>query len=370
LRTSIDHPANDEIEISVFGPGYGEAILLHVGQGQWIAIDSCIDPVDPNQVVPLHYLQRLGVDCATKVTCIVATHWHDDHIRGLSDFLAVCPSARFCCATAFADKDFKKYALANSATDPSPIGNTTKEIVAIFKQLERSGRSGRFITSDRLLHTSSLDPRIELYALSPSDERVAQFISRVAAQLPKALQPMRRAPDLQPNDVAVALLLRLGNDSVLLGADLEEIPGNGWTMIVNDSQCIREPASVFKVAHHGSENGHCDAVWDQLLASNSIAVLTPWRRGGHSLPKESDVQRILGRTQNAYSTATPVSTSPSRRENAVERMLRVQRIKVRLAHPRPGHVRLRRKLNDAQWQVQTDGTATHLKHLLTSIGEL
>ena len=34
-------PASDEVELSLFGPGYGEAIAVHVGDGKWILIDSC-----------------------------------------------------------------------------------------------------------------------------------------------------------------------------------------------------------------------------------------------------------------------------------------------------------------------------------------
>lgn len=37
-------PAADEIEFSLFGPGYGEAVAVHLGDGTWLLIDSCIDP--------------------------------------------------------------------------------------------------------------------------------------------------------------------------------------------------------------------------------------------------------------------------------------------------------------------------------------
>jgi hypothetical protein len=37
-------PVPDELELSVFGRGYGEAICIHLGDGDWILIDSCINP--------------------------------------------------------------------------------------------------------------------------------------------------------------------------------------------------------------------------------------------------------------------------------------------------------------------------------------
>jgi len=364
LRQRTDHPADDEIEVSVFGPGYGEAVLLHIGAGQWVAIDSCIDPIDPSVVVPLKYLHDLGVDCAANVPCIVATHWHDDHIRGLSSLLGACKSARFCCASAFTRKDFLSFALANATADPSALGNATNEIATAFRLLESDRERLRYVGIDRLLHRSPFNLGIELHSLSPSDERMGEFLVRIASMLPEAGHARTRAPDHQPNDVAVALLLSLPGGSVLLGADLEETPGGGWTAIVEHAECLNGRASVFKVAHHGSLNGHCDAVWDDVLTDEPVAVLTPWQRGNGSLPQQRDVVRILERTPHAYSTATPISLSSTRRENAVERQLRLHGIKVRLAHPRIGHVRIRRRLGEEQWRVDIDGTAVHLKHLL------
>ena len=36
-------PGKNEFEITLFGPGYGESVVLHVGSGAWIVVDSCID---------------------------------------------------------------------------------------------------------------------------------------------------------------------------------------------------------------------------------------------------------------------------------------------------------------------------------------
>lgn len=151
---------------------------------------------------------------------------------------------------------------------------------------------------------------------------------------------------------------------MLLGADLEEEPGRGWTMIIEESQCLQEKASAFKIPHHGSGTGYCEDVWKDLLTPDPIAVVAPWRRGGNSLPNYEDVNRILNKTQNAYITARPDALSPQRRDNTVERNLRTRGIKLSLTHQRPGHVQLRRKLRDRQWRVRTEGTAVQLKHAL------
>ena len=36
-------PGEDEFEVVLLGPGYGESIVLHVGYGGWIIVDSCIN---------------------------------------------------------------------------------------------------------------------------------------------------------------------------------------------------------------------------------------------------------------------------------------------------------------------------------------
>ena len=82
-------PRADEIEISLFGPGCGESLVLHLGHGDWMIVDSCIDNVSAGPA-SLRYLRDLGIDPARQVKWILTTHWHDDHIRGLSATLRLC----------------------------------------------------------------------------------------------------------------------------------------------------------------------------------------------------------------------------------------------------------------------------------------
>jgi glyoxylase-like metal-dependent hydrolase (beta-lactamase superfamily II) len=74
-------PGESEFEVSVFGPGHGECIVLHVGKGDWVVVDSHRDS-ETNEPVALRYLQTLGVNSAERVKMVVATHWHDDHMDG------------------------------------------------------------------------------------------------------------------------------------------------------------------------------------------------------------------------------------------------------------------------------------------------
>ena len=75
-------PEKSEFEITFLGPGYGESIVLHVGSGIWVVVDSCIDSDGTSSA--LNYLESIGLNPSRDVALIVATHWHDDHIRGMS----------------------------------------------------------------------------------------------------------------------------------------------------------------------------------------------------------------------------------------------------------------------------------------------
>src|SRR5437016_2440625 len=98
-------PRPEELEISIFGPGRGECVILHLGDNEWCVVDSCLaKPAgDP---VALEYLRSLQNHAIDGIKLIVATHWHDDHIGGLHDILRAAQQARFCCSMALKAGEF------------------------------------------------------------------------------------------------------------------------------------------------------------------------------------------------------------------------------------------------------------------------
>ena len=66
--TAAETPsARDEIELTLFGPGYGESVVLHIGDGA--VVDSCIDK--DGRPSALSYLENL--DPAEVVVLVAAT---------------------------------------------------------------------------------------------------------------------------------------------------------------------------------------------------------------------------------------------------------------------------------------------------------
>lgn len=122
MTTSRPQPERDEFEFTLLGPGYGEGIVMHVGNGTWIVVDSCISP-NENTASPLRYLDNIGLDPADAVALLVVTHWHDDHIRGAAQVLSACPDADFCCASSFVDEEFLTLVGALGKSDFSSSGS-------------------------------------------------------------------------------------------------------------------------------------------------------------------------------------------------------------------------------------------------------
>ena len=64
-------PRTDEIELSVFGSGIGESLLVHLGFDDWVVVDSCIVR-ETGQPAALDYLREIGVSPG-QIRLVVAT---------------------------------------------------------------------------------------------------------------------------------------------------------------------------------------------------------------------------------------------------------------------------------------------------------
>ena len=350
-------PAQDELEITLFGPGYGESIALHIGDGAWVLVDSCIDQAgDPRA---LRYLNELGIDPARAVRLIVATHWHDDHIRGMAKMVNACSNAVFCCASVLCQREFLTI-VGTWGSDRMPGASSgVRELYEVFSRLDATAKKPRFALADSRIFRQGA---CEIWALSPNSAAFLNFLQQVGGLLPEQGETRRRIPGLTPNKVAVVLWINIGDVALLLGSDMEK---PSWVDILHSTTRPTGKASVFKIPHHGSANADDPGVWQAMLETHPWAMLAPWHRGGRILPNRHDVQRILSCTPNAYSTVPrrQLTASPPRRENMVNKTLQEAGVKLRSVSVSPGAVRLRRPSgNSAQWQVELFGSACALQN--------
>ena len=347
-----DGPARYELEVSVFGPGIGECVVAHLGDGAWIVVDSC---VHPRSKVPIaiDYLESLSVDIATQVRLVVATHWHDDHIKGLAETFEKAASAKFVNSAAYPLHQLTRLvSVGNWAT---PQSSATREYAAIFKILserrgagERSDAVGpiRALANRAILSLPAGTGRVvdaAVHALSPSDAICARSEEALSRAL-SVVNEKRRPAAPGANEHSVVLWLKIGVLDVLLGADLEHVPGSneGWKDIIGSTARPLGMAFCFKVPHHGSTNADCPDCWTGLLREKPIAVVTPYSRSG--LPRTTDLDRLCSRTSDVYLTSDASNFGLPRRENAVEKTLRevaVAGSRKAITGQQIGHVRVR-----------------------------
>jgi hypothetical protein len=341
-------PTPHQLEISIFGPGIGECVVVHIGDGDWIVVDSCADR-QSGQRVAVDYLRSLKVDIASRVRLVVATHWHDDHIAGLAAVLRAAESAKFVNSAAYVLKDLVRVVKLGSET--ARQSSATKEFKSILCVLEERRQRGekrdavgpiQAVANRKLLALASPGRSVpaEVFALSPADG----VLNRGEAELRHALSTIeqRRRPSRQgPNQLCVVLWLKVGILDVLLGADLEHVSGTteGWQAIIGSGERPGGRAGFFKVPHHGSENADCPACWTDLLSDQPISILTPYSPS--MLPRPADISRLCGRTPHVFLTSDPKRYGLPRRENAVEKTLREMAVKRRALAGRMGHVQLR-----------------------------
>lgn len=360
-------PARTEIEVSLFGPGYGESIVLHLGENAWFIVDSCLNPVT-REPAPLEYLRQVQIDPAISVQQVIATHWHDDHIRGLGRVFDACASAEFVCSAALRHEEFRTLVMAygQRAMMTSPGVQELYEIIQALqvRSKQRDPRPPFFATTGRCLWRRDVSiagaryPR-SVYSLSPSDASILLAHRRLANLLPQEGTTKLRVPTLTPNHAAVVLWINVGEVFILLGSDLEETgpPGTGWSEILGSRTYPQGRASVFKIPHHGSHTADHPQVWRELLETEPLAVLTPFSLGNVSLPTRQDVDRICARTDRAYATAIPRQRLRRGRPNAVERTMREVVRSIREVMTSTGHIRLRADLaiSPPEWRVELFG---------------
>ena len=162
----------------------------------------------------------------------------------------------------------------------------------------------------------------------------------------------RRAVPTESNDHSVALWVLVSTDQILLGADLEETadPRAGWPAVIRSNNRPQGRASVYKVPHHGSKNGHNPLVWSEMLSGDPHAILTPWNRS-KKLPAADDLVRLRGLSNNVHLTAPPADLARVPHDHEVERLLRDFGIRTYREPPEVGLVTARKKIGAANWSI-------------------
>lgn len=366
LEFADSPPKASELEVSIFGPGVGECVVVHLGFSEWMIVDSCIDR-QTRMPVAKAYLTRLGV-ALDAVKLVVVTHWHDDHMRGAAEIVREAGAARFACSAALRSEEFATLLAcgAESMTSSSGIDEFRKILDALRQRRARgvpAANAGpdHWATHGQVLYERPARDGVSqarVLSLSPSAATVTRALRELGQLLPQEGEPKRRIRQ-GANQVSVALWIDAGYQRALLGSDLPAGtgPSGGWSAVLSSSTRPAQRARILKVPHHGSQSADEPAIWTEMLEAEPWAVVTPFASGKTPLPTEADLKRLIKRTPNAYCTGRPQGWSPVRRQPGVERTLReVARSRRTILGP-VGHVRLRYSLEAADPTVELFGGA-------------
>jgi hypothetical protein len=293
------------------------------------------------------------------VRLVIATHWDDDHIRGLGDVVAACGGARVACSAALGRKDILAFVIEQEAAKGA-LGSGLDEFRTILRTCALRSNPILWAKANLPLHPLPPGDAPTVVALSPSEDafqRSMESLIEAATGLRTTLPPRRYKAPEGPNGASIATSIRNGNISLLLGADLE-VSNNketGWDAVLKYSKPTTR-ASAVKVPHHGSIGAHHERMWTELAEGDPITVLTPWMGGAKFLPNEKDLQRLCEFSSRVFLTAVP-SLVRAKKDPELDRMIRRLHGE-RISELRGwGHVRALRRLNADQWHVDMYGDA-------------
>lgn len=290
-------PSSDLTEIIVFGPGYGESILLHLPFFGWVVVDSCqVKHGSAPIVLPLEYLKKIGVE---KIQFLILTHPHGDHFDGM-DLLIDHFLGRIGVVCRYAGEGLKEFAqyltkiaITKSAKEP-PISMILKKI----DEAKKCGANSLKLSARTLLLDKSTpsendgnEVKLEILSLSPSDNSQVKYQNKFKQALSKITIGEKTGEEIKEtneNNIAVALLFTVNNIKFILGSDviIEE-----WEEILKYEHQKKLECDVIKVPHHGSKNAFYDKAWIEFKGKKSklISLCTPFR---FMIPKEDDIERI------------------------------------------------------------------------------
>lgn len=350
-------PHDDDLEVTLIGPNVGECVVIH-HKRNWFVIDSCKDKATQRPAA-LTYLNGLKV-APDQVKVIACSHWHDDHFKGLGQLYSAYPTAKFWMSGALQAKEFitliEAYRDWPAENEPHSSGLT--ELTACIDLARKQNLAPNFAIHDQRMWLAP-DASAELWSLSPSSEMIRQGLMDISKLIATPWDVKSAATIQSPNHIAVAMYFQAGPYSVLLGSDLEEHgnPLTGWSAVLASTSKPRQLASVYKVAHHGSQTAEHSGIWTDLLTPKPLSVITPFTRSHLPLPR--DIQRIKGNSDKVFLSSRQKSTE-IKRKGALGKLTSSK--KLQLIDGLPGVVQCRVRTTDpnAVWAVELGELAVQL----------
>jgi len=344
-------PENDEIELSVFGRGYGECLVISCGFKEFIVVDSFINNETGNPIA-LDYLEAMGVS-SFAIKQVVLTHWHQDHITGISEILKkASPDAKLVISPIVKQGRFFEYISIGIHEN----NQSTNEFAKIMDFVKNNTNRIKIPDSNKVVFPYTQNGNgVEIYTLSPNDSDLIEYINAI------------RMPDEQrktsysfpeDNSLSIVMLIKFRTDGVLLGSDFENVidSNSGWKRLISEYYHTRNKPSLIKIPHHGSSNAHNDDLWKDILSDKPLSVLTVFNKST-KLPKDSDVDRIKNLSQSLFIVGD-LKALKTTDKDLVKRVKHFPNIKIAPVSTKIGLSRFRRSVDKLEWNIEMFGSVS------------
>jgi hypothetical protein len=292
-------PPTDTIEITLFGPGKGESILLFIPGIGWGVIDSCtVEREGETFVPPLEYLKMFSVQ---ELAFCILTHLHEDHFLGMEQILSFFRGriGKVCRYAGDGVRELESY-WAKELHYGRPIFYKARAVFHAFQEAKDAGAwsirlSDNVVIFDGQCHLSDGQQfGVIIKALSPTAESVRRYTELLQKNVRVGELVPPKLPDMQHNLVSSALWISAGSLKLLLGSDVEIGSDEqvGWRGIVNNPNRPDLRINTLKVAHHGSRNAHYDPAWTLHSHENLTSIIAPFSGVYPPLPTTTQLERI------------------------------------------------------------------------------
>ena len=289
---SLQQLESAPLSLLVFGPGFGESILIRTPNGSWAAIDSARRQRKASLINPaLAALEAYEAH----LSLLVLTHPHLDHANGIRDLLERC------------NHDAVIAAVEPFMRTPSPYA------VSIDADDLGADQGGVAIAAHSAIQLAWNDGHPQWEIEAGSTLLLGGCTFEVLTPGPDELQAFRESGSADDfNELSAAIRLRWPDSGdLVLGADAGV---SAWAAaqarLAPEDLAACEPV---KVPHHGSKY----AIHPLLLPAvdprpSRPMVLTPWSKG-EKLPRfepGEGADQLLGATDALQLTSLPRASVP------------------------------------------------------------
>ncbi|MDC0743285.1 hypothetical protein [Polyangium mundeleinium] len=274
----------DHLVVLAFGPGIGELILVRVPPDAWMVVDGCGAGEACYAVEALtHYGARPRI--------VLLTHPHEDHSLGVAKVIDIwTPRDR--------KETWPRIGMVLppgddvAARSADFMGGATLQAIAAVESRWKESPACRWEVN---VGDLELLGNAALRVLSPRADVRAEKIEQ-----------WRMGRTFNKNVISTALLLSWHKRRILLGSDLVEEPGNGWShSLVLDPDLGDH--DLLKVPHHGSDAAlHDDVLRPRIRVPDPLRIFAPFSR--KRLPKFSPgvgANRVVSHGGTSYLTGLP-----------------------------------------------------------------